>query len=73
MGLSLLTTLGMAGIPSASLVSILLILHTLNIPDEAIGLLAAFDRVLDMCRTSVNVLGSSCSTALVAASEGEMK
>lgn len=71
MGLSLVTTLGMAGIPSASLVSVLLIMHTLNIPEEGIGLLAAFDRILDMCRTPVNVLGSSCSTALVAKSEGE--
>lgn len=69
--LSLVTTLGMAGIPSASLVSILLILHTLNIPEEGIGLLAAFDRILDMCRTPINVLGTSCSAALVAKSEGE--
>lgn len=69
--LSLVTTFGMAGIPSASLVSILLILHTFNIPEEGIGLLAAFDRFLDMCRTPVNVLGASCSTALVAKSEGE--
>ena len=69
--LSLLTTLGMAGIPSASLVSVVLILHTLNIPEEGIGLLAAFDRVLDMFRTPTNVLTTACSAALVAKSEGE--
>lgn len=69
--LSFLTTFGMAGIPSASLVSILLILQTLNIPEEGIGLLAAFDRVLDMCRTPVNVLGGATSAALVARAEGE--
>jgi Na+/H+-dicarboxylate symporter len=71
MVLSLVTTFGMAGIPSASLVSTVLILHTFGIPDEGIGLLAAIDRFLDMCRTPVNVLGSSSSTALVAKSEGE--
>ncbi len=70
--LSLLTTLGMAGIPSASLVSVLLILHALNIPEEGIGMLAAFDRILDMIRTPVNVLATSCSAALVAKSEGEV-
>lgn len=69
--LSLLTTLGMAGIPSASLVSVVLILHTLNIPEEGVGLLAAFDRILDMFRTPVNVLSTACSAALVAKSEGE--
>ncbi len=69
--LSLVTTFGMAGIPSASLVSTVLILNTFGIPDEGIGLLAAIDRFLDMCRTPVNVLGASSSTALVAKAEGE--
>ncbi len=63
---ALLTGLGMAGIPSASLVSIAVILGAVGLPLEGIGLILAVDRVLDMCRTTVNVLGDSCAAAVVA-------
>ena len=55
--LALLTSIGVAGIPAASLVAITLILTVLGLPLEAIGLYIAVDRILDMCRTSVNVTG----------------
>lgn len=63
---ALLTGLGMAGIPSASLVAITVILSAVGLPLEGIGLVLAVDRVLDMCRTTVNVLGDSCAAATVA-------
>ncbi len=63
---ALLTGLGMAGIPSASLVSIAVILGTVGLPLEGIGLILAVDRVLDMCRTTLNVLGDSCGAVVVA-------
>lgn len=69
--LALITSIGVAGIPSASIVAILVILKTLGIPAEGIGLLFAVDRILDMCRTTVNVFSDSCCAVLVAASEGE--
>ena len=69
--LALLTSIGVAGIPSASLVAIVLILGTIGLPAEAIGLILAVDRVLDMCRTSVNVFGDSSGAVVIARSEGE--
>lgn len=69
--LSLLTSIGVAGIPSACLVSVVVILHTLGVPAEGIGLILAVERILDMCRTSVNVFGNTCCAVLVARSEGE--
>ncbi len=69
--LALLTSVGVAGIPAASLVAITLILAYFGLPTEAIGLILATDRVLDMCRTSVNVLSDTCGAVIIARSEGE--
>ncbi|MCF7806432.1 MAG: dicarboxylate/amino acid:cation symporter [Simkaniaceae bacterium] len=71
--LALLTSIGVAGIPSASLVVVIIILKTLGLPAEAVGLIIAVDRLLDMCRTSVNVFSDSCCAILVAKTEGEKK
>lgn len=69
--LALITSMGIAGIPSGSIVAIIVILNTLGLPVEAIGILFAVDRVLDMFRTTVNVFSDSCCAVLVARSEGE--
>lgn len=69
--LALITSIGVAGIPSASIVAILVILKAIGLPAEGIGLLFAVDRILDMMRTTVNVFSDSCCAVLVAASEGE--
>ncbi|MEI8366612.1 MAG: dicarboxylate/amino acid:cation symporter [Parachlamydiaceae bacterium] len=69
--LSLVTSIGIAGIPSASIVAIIVILQALGLPPEGIGLLFAVDRILDMCRTTVNVFSDSCCAVLVATTEGE--
>jgi Na+/H+-dicarboxylate symporter len=69
--MALLTGFGMAGIPSASLVAIMVILSALNLPVEYVGVLLVFDRLLDMARTTLNVLGDSCGALLIARLEGE--
>jgi Na+/H+-dicarboxylate symporter len=69
--LALITSIGIAGIPSASIVSLLIILKVIGVPAEGIGLLFAVDRILDMCRTAVNVFSDSCCAVLVARTEGE--
>ncbi|MEZ4372655.1 MAG: dicarboxylate/amino acid:cation symporter [Polyangiaceae bacterium] len=69
--IALLTSIGVAGIPAASLVAITLILTSIGLPVEAIGLILAVDRVLDMCRTAVNVFSDSCGAVIIAKSEGE--
>ena len=69
--LALLTSIGVAGVPAASLVAILVILSAVGLPAEGVGLILAVDRILDMCRTSVNVLGDSCGAVVIARTEGE--
>lgn len=69
--IALLTSVGVAGIPSASLVAITIILAAIGLPLEAIGLILVVDRVLDMCRTSVNVFSDSCAAVTIARLEGE--
>lgn len=69
--LALVTSMGMAGIPAASLVGIAIILAAVGLPAEAIGVLLVFDRMLDMCRTAINVLADAACTVIVARLEGE--
>jgi Na+/H+-dicarboxylate symporter len=69
--MALLTSMGIAGIPSASLIAVALILNTIGVPAEGIGLIIAVDRILDMFRTTVNVLGNATCAVLIARSEGE--
>lgn len=69
--MSCLTSMGIAGIPSASLISVMIIMQTLGIPSEGVGLIMAVDRILDMFRTTVNVMGNSACAVLLAHSENE--
>ena len=69
--LALLTSIGVAGVPAASLVAIVLIMGVVGLPAEGIALILAVDRVLDMCRTSVNVYSDSTAVGIIARSEGE--
>jgi len=69
--IALLTSVGVAGVPSASLVAIAIILGAVGLPVEAIGVLLVFDRILDMARTSVNIFGDSCCAVIVARLSGE--
>jgi len=68
---ALLTSIGVAAVPAASLVAIAIILGTIGLPAEGIGLILAVDRVLDMMRTSVNVFSDSCGAVVIARTEGE--
>ena len=68
---ALLTSIGVAGIPSASLVAIAVILAAVGLPLEGIGMLLITDRVLDMCRTAVNVFSDSCGAVVIGKLEGE--
>lgn len=69
--MALLTSVGVAGIPSASLVAIAVILGAVGLPLEGVGLILAVDRILDMCRTAVNVYSDTVCAAVVARLEGE--
>ena len=69
--IALMTSIGVAGVPSASLVAIAIILVAIGLPIEAIGVLMVFDRILDMCRTSINIWGDCCCATIVARLQGE--
>ena len=69
--LALVTSIGVAGVPAASLVAITLILGVLDLPAEWLAIILAVDRILDMCRTSTNVTSDLTIAAIVARSEGE--
>ena len=73
--MALLTSIGVAGIPSASLVAIIVILQAVGFPPESIamgvGLVYVVDRILDMTRTAINVFGDSCAAVIIGKSEGE--
>ncbi|MFH1571990.1 MAG: dicarboxylate/amino acid:cation symporter [Gemmatimonadota bacterium] len=68
---ALLASIGAAGIPMAGLVMISVILTAVGLPLEGLGLILAVDRILDMCRTTVNVWSDACGSAVIARSEGE--
>lgn len=68
---AVITSIGVAGIPSASLVAIMVILPAVGLPAEAAGVLFIFDRILDMSRTAVNVFGDSACATIVAHQQGE--
>ena len=72
---ALMTSIGVAGIPAASLVAIMIILQAVGL-DEAsasagLAMVIIVDRVLDMCRTTVNVFSDSCGAVIIGKSEGE--
>lgn len=69
--LSLITSMGVAAIPSASLFAIIIILNSMGLPAEGLALIIPVDRILDMCRTTVNVFSDASCAVLVAGSEGE--
>jgi proton glutamate symport protein len=68
---ALLVSIGAAGIPMAGLVMMVVILKAVGLPLEGVGLILAVDRILDMCRTTVNVWSDSCGAVIVARTEGE--
>ena len=60
-----LAAIGAAGVPSAGLVTMIIVLESVGLPAEGYGLVVAVDRLLDMCRTCVNVWGDSVGAAVV--------
>lgn len=71
-----LAAVGAAGIPEAGLVTMLIVVTAVNnsvpgvkIPVEAVGLILGVDRILDMCRTTVNVWGDAVGARIISRSE----
>ncbi len=67
-----LASVGAAGVPGAGMITLALVLGTLGIPESGLALIFGLDRILDMCRTTINVIGDLTLTAVMAKSEGEV-
>jgi DAACS family dicarboxylate/amino acid:cation (Na+ or H+) symporter len=67
--MSVLAGIGTAGVPGGSLPMVLIVAQSVGIPAEGMGLILGVDRLLDMCRTMVNVSGDLVIAALVAGPE----
>lgn len=68
-----LASVGAAGVPGIGIITLTMVLQTLGLPLEGIALILGVDRILDMCRTTVNITGDASAAVFVAATEGELK
>jgi Na+/H+-dicarboxylate symporter len=66
-----LAAIGAAGVPSAGLVTMIIVLESVGLPASAYALVIPVDRILDMCRTTINVWGDSVGAAVVSHSIGD--
>ena len=69
---AVLASVGTAAVPGAGIVMLIVILEAINVPGEGIALILGVDRILDMCRTVVNVTGDSAVATVIASSENQL-
>jgi len=67
----MVTSKGIAGVPGVSFVVLLATLGTVGIPVEGLAFIAGIDRILDMARTAVNVIGNSLAAVVMSKWEGQ--
>lgn len=65
-----LASIGSAGVPGAGIIMLVIVLQAINVPVEGIALILGVDRILDMCRTAVNITGDAAVSVAVAHTEG---
>jgi len=67
--LAILGGIGTAGVPAGSLPFVAMVLATVGVPPEGIGIILGIDRILDMCRTVLNVTGDMVAAVVIDATE----
>lgn len=67
---AVLASIGTAPVPGVGIIMLIIVLRSVNIPEEGIALILGVDRVLDMCRTVVNVSGDAAVSVIMAKQEG---
>ena len=70
--LSVISGVGTAGVPGGSIPMIVLVLQSVGVPGESIAIILGIDRILDMCRTVLNVTGDLVTAAIVNRVEGRL-
>ncbi len=69
---ALLASIGTAAVPGAGIIMLVIVLKAIDVPVEGIALILGVDRILDMCRTVVNVTGDAAVAVAVAFKEGKL-
>ena len=69
---AVLASVGTAGVPGVGMITLAMVLQSANLPLAGIALIIGFDRILDMMRTTVNVMGDCVCSVIVAKSENEL-
>jgi len=67
-----LASIGTAGVPGAGIIMLVIVLQAVEVPVEGIALILGVDRILDMCRTAVNITGDAAVAVAVASTEGRL-
>src|SRR5690625_2563009 len=70
--MTVLASIGTAGVPGAGLVMLTMVLTSIGLPLEGIALIAGVDRILDMMRTTVKIVGDASAAVVVAGTEKEL-
>ena len=68
---AVLASIGTAGAPASGVITLAIVLKSIGVPLEGIALIMGVERILDMCRSVVNVTGDAACAVVVASSEGE--
>jgi len=68
-GMAVLASIGTAGVPGVGLIMLAMVLTQVQLPLEGIGIIMGVDRLLDMCRTAVNITGDAMVSTVVGKSE----
>jgi len=67
--ITILASIGTAGVPGSGMIMLAMVLSSVNMPLEGIALIAGIDRILDMMRTTVNIVGDASAAVVVAGTE----
>ncbi|MGD7045177.1 dicarboxylate/amino acid:cation symporter [Jeotgalibacillus proteolyticus] len=70
---AVLASIGTAGVPGVGLILLAMVLNSVNLPVAGIGLILGIDRLLDMCRTAINISGDAAVALYVSESEKKKK
>ena len=71
-GMAVLASIGTAGVPGVGLIMLAMVLNQVGLPLEGIGIIMGVDRLLDMCRTAVNITGDAMVSTVVAKGENKL-
>lgn len=70
--MSVLASIGSVGVPSSALVVMTMVFTSVGLPIEGVALVAGVDRILDMARTTLNVMGDATTALVISKFEGEL-